>query len=571
MTLSATHHPLTACLRVALHPPTDPTPISSTHLSRFRGLYAAREALSEAHDIIIQAKALVLCGLPYKRVASRSVSRRARVGARSSLTVTFTAVDPTQPLPFGADRALLGWIQTLAYRSPHIRFSSLTEFFRAFGLSDSGREYRVFHERLARLLGLSISVQLTSDEGARHLTMHPLKRSFIPTRDEAHHLLGSHLASQLVLTPRDYGFELDPDFYEYLRANPVPLPLPIMRAFHNSPKAWDFASLVLYRSYAARSSSVMIWPELLEQIAANADDPLFISVLSVYGPIIRRLIEAEEFTAVQATIDRVRLHVPNHWAEWETRLVHALVKAGRVDEAIAKLALYPAADEFSLPQALEWAASGRAAQGRIDEALVLLGRVERLTLFDDVVPVLLARLRQAGRTADLEALAAKAYASAQAGDAKQAERFSGAQQERISVRMRDLVVALAEADLPAWTVRAAAEIGSRTGSRDERLKKASLALARHGRADEALSVLENLPAGEARDRAVYEVVLALAENGHPSAVAKAELLPIEGEVREVALLNVSSDLARHGLGEPALAAAASAAGQEAHQPSPTSP
>ena len=199
----------------------------------------------------------------------RSVSRRARIGARSSLTVTFTAVDPTQPLPFGADRALLGWIQTLAYQSPHIRFSSLTEFFRAFGLSDSGREYRVFHERLARLRGLSISVQLTSDEGERHLTMHPLKRSFIPTRDEAHHHLGSRLAGQLMLTPRDYGFELDPDFYEYLRANPVPLPLPIMRAFHNSPKAWDFASLVLYRSYAARSTSVMTWTEPLQQIATN--------------------------------------------------------------------------------------------------------------------------------------------------------------------------------------------------------------------------------------------------------------------------------------------------------------
>jgi Plasmid encoded RepA protein len=267
--LEARSSPLAACLRIALQEPPAPTPSSPTSLARFNILYTAREALAEAHDIIIQARALVLCGLPYRRVDLRSVVRRARLAPRSHLTVTFTAVDPEQPLPFGADRALLGWIQTLAYRSPQIRFSSLTEFFRAFGLADSGREYRVFHERLARLRGLAISVQLASEEGDHRVTMHPIKRSFLPGREEAQTLLGSEDEPPRMLAPRDYGFELDPDFYESLRANPIPLPLPVMRAFHNSPKAWDFASFVLYRSFAARTISILPWSELLQQIGSE--------------------------------------------------------------------------------------------------------------------------------------------------------------------------------------------------------------------------------------------------------------------------------------------------------------
>lgn len=49
----------------------------------------------------------------------------------------------------------------------------------------------------------------------------------------------------------------------------MPLPLPVMRVFHNSPKAWDFASFVLYRSFAARTSSVIPWGDFLQQIASE--------------------------------------------------------------------------------------------------------------------------------------------------------------------------------------------------------------------------------------------------------------------------------------------------------------
>ena len=99
--------------------------------------------------------------------------------------------------------------------------------------------------------------------------MIPIKKSFTPgAGDEARTLLSSE-ASQLLLVPRTYGLELDPDFYQYLCEHPVPLPMPIMRLFHNSPKAWDFAQIVLYRSYAASTACVMTWPELLDQMSSE--------------------------------------------------------------------------------------------------------------------------------------------------------------------------------------------------------------------------------------------------------------------------------------------------------------
>ena len=114
---------LAQALRSGLEPaPVVPVPSAtlvptSQELSRFQRLLEARDGLPAA-DRLVQAKALILCGLPYKRTSARSVDRQARTGARSSISVTFTAVNPAEPLPFGADRALLGWIQTLAYGSP---------------------------------------------------------------------------------------------------------------------------------------------------------------------------------------------------------------------------------------------------------------------------------------------------------------------------------------------------------------------------------------------------------------------------------------------------------------------
>jgi hypothetical protein len=240
-------------------------------------LLAARDEVASGNvERILQARALVLCALPYKRIANRSVTRTAEIGRYgATLQVTYTTIDEGVPLPFGADRALFGWIQTKAFGDGHVSFDSLTEFFDAFGIGKSGREYQIFKQRLTRLQSLALTVTVDAARESSRLHMHPLRGSFMPKDPaEAREVLDHEASRQLLLVRAAgdrsrYGFQLDPDFYRYLRQNPVPLPLPLMRVFVNRPKAWDFASIVLYRSYIAKAPRTLSFLELKNLLGAE--------------------------------------------------------------------------------------------------------------------------------------------------------------------------------------------------------------------------------------------------------------------------------------------------------------
>jgi hypothetical protein len=243
-------------------PPADDTPPRRPGLllseDRANELLDIREELETSKEILLQAKALVLCALPYKRIPEPSITRRALLARGVELKVTYTSTDEGVPLPFGADRALFAWIQTRAYGDGTVSFDSLTEFFDAFGIGRGGREYQRFRERLERLQSLALTVSLETMRDTNVHKMIPLRRAFTP-RDslEVREILDAEQSPQMYLVrgeggPSRYGFQLDPGFYDYLTKNPVPLPLPLMREFMSRPQAWDFASMLLYRSYIAR-------------------------------------------------------------------------------------------------------------------------------------------------------------------------------------------------------------------------------------------------------------------------------------------------------------------------------
>ncbi len=241
-----------------------------TNPRRLAELSKVRSALEHDSSLLLQAKALILCSLPYRRIAARSVTRSARLGRDAWLHVTFASVDEGIPLAFGADRTLLGWIQTHAYRDGFVSFETLTEFFRAFGLSDGGREYARFRERLRRLESLAIRIRYETQSDIGSIQLRPILASFTPRAGRPiEDRPDQDLQLVILRIPGRYGFQLDPTFHEYLRENKVPLPLPLMRLFKNSPQAWDFASLVLYRSYAARTRSIIPWRALIDQLGTS--------------------------------------------------------------------------------------------------------------------------------------------------------------------------------------------------------------------------------------------------------------------------------------------------------------
>jgi hypothetical protein len=237
--------------------------------SEFASLWVARDQLQADPERLVQARALMLCNLPYHRSDLRSVTRVARVGRQATLRVTFTSIDEGVPLAFGADRALLGWIQTRAYRDGFVAFNSLGDFFRDFGLGSSGRDYQRFRDRLRRIESLAITIRLDSPADESRVRLVPLKKARLPKDTGAEALTGP---TPMIRSHR-YGFELDPDFWGHLRKNPVPLPLPLMRLFHSRPMAWDLASFVVYRTYVAQSPSVVPWADILAQLGSADSNP----------------------------------------------------------------------------------------------------------------------------------------------------------------------------------------------------------------------------------------------------------------------------------------------------------
>jgi hypothetical protein len=246
---------------------------TSTSIAASPILSSASGRTEDSRSLLLAAKALVFCGFPLQPTSLTSIARQAQLGVDSHLTVYFSTTEPGIPIPYGADRALLAWITTLTYDTGFVTFTSLTDFFDAFQLARSGVQYQRFEQRLHRLLSLSLSVILKTPSGTVRLNMRPLQKAYTP-RDssEARQLLeAENRSEQLSLLPNDlkrYGIVLDPAFHEYLRDNPVVLPLTLMRRFHARPLYWDAASYLLYRCWSARTRSRIAWSLVRKQLAS---------------------------------------------------------------------------------------------------------------------------------------------------------------------------------------------------------------------------------------------------------------------------------------------------------------
>ncbi|NJL18691.1 MAG: hypothetical protein HC938_17605, partial [Nitrospira sp.] len=131
------------------------------------------------------------------------------------------------------------------------------DFFRDFGLYPSGTEYQRFEASIERLEHLAIHVHVVGEREEDHWFPRAA-----PQSTDGREPCG-------VVRRSGKRLELDPDFWSYLERNSVPTPLGFLRRFHARPKAWDLATLVLYRTFAARHASVIPWSELRDQMGSE--------------------------------------------------------------------------------------------------------------------------------------------------------------------------------------------------------------------------------------------------------------------------------------------------------------
>jgi hypothetical protein len=156
-------------------------------------------------------------------------------------------------------------------KSPIVRFDSAMEFMNAFGLSDSGTNYKHLTDSINRLK--SFSIYICIDDGRYEATNNGpvIRRAGTPSQID----FDVEKSGQPRLPFSSDGFyvELDPSFFQEISEHGVPIPLELMRRYANNPLAWDFITWINYRIKLANGPS-RIPLETLSTMLGSSDDNL---------------------------------------------------------------------------------------------------------------------------------------------------------------------------------------------------------------------------------------------------------------------------------------------------------
>jgi hypothetical protein len=233
----------------------------------FASIRTERDANAEAEDMIQVAQALILCGLPYEKTNETRITKSARLADGSIVSVTFSAVVEGGVMPYGSDRSLLHFLFDRAVKSGSrfISWETATEFLKAMGISDGGKNYHDLRQRFDRIRGLVIAVKREGLAGTKTEITPVIRRSHLPTSVDI------HAAEQgQNLLPIDgtvvFGVELDEQFFADLKAHHVPVPTAIIRTTRNKSQLQDNMVWLYWRCYAAKKPSLIPWEHLRLQL-----------------------------------------------------------------------------------------------------------------------------------------------------------------------------------------------------------------------------------------------------------------------------------------------------------------
>lgn len=145
----------------------------------------ARDVGELDREVMQLAQSLTLCGLPYRPTDAVRVSRKARLGDGSTVTVTFTAAIEGSELPFGSDRTVLHFIFDKAIKSGKrfVSWETAKEFIEAMDMQKNGKNYADLRARFARIRGLAISALRAGPSGESTMVSPIIRRSHLPTSE----------------------------------------------------------------------------------------------------------------------------------------------------------------------------------------------------------------------------------------------------------------------------------------------------------------------------------------------------------------------------------------------------
>lgn len=223
-----------------------------------------RLASQELGRVLHIAKTLALCSLPYERLKETALVRKANLGDGTEVHVRFSSHDPSIPLPYGKDRALLSWLMTEARErnSPRVEFATALEFLEEFGVERErgGKDYREFKDSMDRITNVVITygyensrVGVERDRGEKLVFDRHL-----PSRNDAQsEELG---LVELAGMRAPYFVEFGAKTFEDLVHNPVSIPLDILKFYQANPVCWDFIQFCAAQEAAIPEGQSRVMP-----------------------------------------------------------------------------------------------------------------------------------------------------------------------------------------------------------------------------------------------------------------------------------------------------------------------
>jgi hypothetical protein len=214
------------------------------------------------------AKALILCGLPYRSTQETRIERITREADGTFVRVTFYALardmqGDSIPMPFGSDRTLLhfGIDKAIKLKSSFVSIDNPTEYLLAIGKTLSGANYAALRESIRRLSGLSVVVERFAPGKNGHdetrQTLPVLEAAYIPSR------LDKDLSTPLEMP---CGLRFGEHFFNEINQHHVPFPWELLCKLSAKPQMQDIILNLHRRSFAAKTTTTVQWEYLRKQM-----------------------------------------------------------------------------------------------------------------------------------------------------------------------------------------------------------------------------------------------------------------------------------------------------------------
>lgn len=211
--------------------------------------FRRKVATMDFERILHTAKTLALCSLPIEPTTARTVEREAIDDQGLKVHVRFSSHNPKIDLPFGNDRAIITWLMTLAreHGSAKVQFDSAMEFFNAFQIGDSGKNFFELREALERICNVVITYGYESDsmDVDRDRGEKLVYDKQLPSRKD----VSNENTGMVRLTGLpNYFIEFGEKTFKELVSTPVSIPLEILRRYRNNPTNWDLLNFIVAES-----------------------------------------------------------------------------------------------------------------------------------------------------------------------------------------------------------------------------------------------------------------------------------------------------------------------------------